>query len=145
MYDHKHNSCGFKYEIALRIYEPKIVSINGPIRCGKGDCDVFREDGLKEKMRSTPGKMGIADGGYQMGKEEDIGYLCILNSRNSRELRRFKSRSCCRHESLNGRFNNFGILQQTFRHGMQSHGVAFEAVAVIVQYQMDNGAPIFDV
>jgi hypothetical protein len=28
---------------------------------------------------------------------------------------------------------------------MKCHGIAFEAVAVIIQYQMDNGAPIFNV
>ena len=65
-FDHKHNCCGFKYEIALLIYEAKIAWINGPIRCGKGDCDVFWDDELKEKLESTPGKMGVADGGYEI-------------------------------------------------------------------------------
>jgi hypothetical protein len=143
-FDHKHNSCGLKYELGLMIYEPKIAWIRGPIRCGKGDRDVFREDGLKEKLESTPGKMGIADSGYEMGKAEDMGFLCTPNAMNSRELRRFKSRVRCRHETVNGRLNNFKILQDTFRHGIKCHGIAFEAVAVIVQYQMDNGAPIFD-
>ena len=89
--------------------------------------------------------MGVADSGYEMGKAEDMSFLCIPNARNSRELRRFKSRVRCRHETLYGRLNNFKILQDTFRHGMKCHGIVFEAVAVIVQYQMDNGAPIFDV
>ena len=143
-YDHKHNSCGFKYEIALRVYEPKFAWIKGPIRCGKGDREVFKEDGLREKMRSGHGnKMGIADGGYE--GQEAIGFLCLPNSTNPRGLQQLKSRALCRHESLNGRLVDFGILQQTFRHGMECHKVALEAVAVIVQYQMDNGAPIFDV
>jgi hypothetical protein len=144
-YDHKHNSCGFKYEIGVMIYEPKIAWIKGPIRCGKGDHDIFRDDGLKEKLGSTPGKMGIADSGYEMGRVEDMGFLCVPNTRNSQELRRFKSRVRSRHETLNGRLSNFKILQDTFQHGMKCHGIASEAVAIIVQYQMDNGAPIFDV
>lgn len=74
-FDHKHNSCGLKYEIGLMIYEPKIAWIKGPIRCGKGDRDVFRDDGLKEKLGSTPGKMGIADSGYELGKAEDMGFF----------------------------------------------------------------------
>jgi hypothetical protein len=28
---------------------------------------------------------------------------------------------------------------------MECHKIAFEAGAVIIQYQMENGAPIFDV
>jgi hypothetical protein len=127
------------------IYEPKIVWIKGPIRCGKGDCDIFQDDGLKENMGSTPGKMGIADSDYEMGIAEDMGFLCVPNTGNSRELRHFKSRVCCQHKTLNGRLSNFKILQDTFRHGMKCHGIAFEAVAIIVQYQMDNGAQIFDV
>ena len=47
-FDHKHNSCGFKYEIGIMTYQPKIVWLKGPIRCGKGNHDVFREDGLKK-------------------------------------------------------------------------------------------------
>jgi hypothetical protein len=144
-YDHKDNSCGYKYEIGLRIYEPEIAWILGPVRCGKGDGSVFQEDGLKDKLASTPGKMGIANGGYEMGEEKDMGFLCLPNTMDSRELKRFKSWAHCRHESLNGRLNNFKILQDKFQHGMKCHGIVFEAVAVIIQYQMDNGAPIFDV
>ena len=144
-YDHKHHSCGYKYEIAVMIYEPKIVWIKGPIRCGKGDRDVFREDGLKEKLESTPGKMGIADSGYEMGEARDMGFLCLPNTMDTKELKHFKTRARCRHETLNGRLNNFKILQDTFRHGMECHGIALDTVAVITQYQMDNGAPIFDV
>lgn len=96
-------------------------------------------------MASTPGKMGIADDGYKMGEAENIGFLCISNTQDSKELKKLKSRARCRHETLNGRLTKFGILQQTFEHGMECHDTAFHAVAVIVQYQMDNGAPIFDV
>jgi hypothetical protein len=53
-YDHKHNCCGYKYEIALEVYFDQIAWIKGPIRCGKGDHDVFHKDGLQEKMGSTP-------------------------------------------------------------------------------------------
>jgi hypothetical protein len=59
LYDHKHISCGFNYEIRVLIYEPKIAWIEWPNMCGKGDHDIFQDDGLKEKLGSTPGKMGI--------------------------------------------------------------------------------------
>jgi hypothetical protein len=57
---------------------------------------------------------------------------------------KFKSRARARHESFNGRLKFFDILQNTFRHGEARHKIAFEAVCVIVQYQMDNGSPLFD-
>jgi hypothetical protein len=45
-----------------------------------------------------------------------------------------------------GRFKNFKILQISFAmHGEECNGIAFAAVAVIVQYQMWNGAPLFEV
>jgi hypothetical protein len=54
---------------------PRLLASMGPIRGGKGDRDAFRDNGLKEKLGSTPGKMGIADSGYEMGKAEDIGFF----------------------------------------------------------------------
>ena len=139
-FDHKHNCCGFKYEIGLEIYSSQIAWINGPKKAGKNDKTIFQErNGLKDRLADGPGKMGVADGGYEMG------FLCIPNSLDSKELKNFKSRARCRHESLNGRLCNFKILQDKFRHGMKNHKIAFEAVAVIVQYQMDNGSPLFEV
>ena len=90
--------------------------------------------------RDQASKLGVADGGY-----EDATFLCLPNSLDSDDLKKFKSKARCRHESLNGRLHNFKILQDKFRHGMDCHKIAFEAVAVIVQYQMDNGAPLFEV
>jgi hypothetical protein len=58
-YDHKHISCGFKYEIGVLIYEPKIAWIKLPIKCGKGDHGIFQDNGLKEKLGSTPGKWAL--------------------------------------------------------------------------------------
>jgi hypothetical protein len=58
--------------------------------------------------------MGIADGGYEMAETENMGFLCFPNNMNSQELRHFKSWAHCHHESLNGRLNNFKILQDNF-------------------------------
>ena len=90
--------------------------------------------------------MGVADGGYAHGASgEGMHYFAIPSTLDSSELANFKMRARCRHESLNGRFKNFEILQARFRHGQECNGIAFAAVAVIVQYQMENGAPLFEV
>jgi hypothetical protein len=39
----------------------------------------------------------------------------------------------------------FDALSQTFRHHVDKHTLVLEAVWVTVQYQMDNGLPVFDV
>jgi hypothetical protein len=62
----------------------------------------------------------------------------------SKELEKFKRRARLRHETFNGRLKCFGSLSaQTFRHGIDMHKFVFEANIVTVQYQVDNGSPIF--
>ena len=56
-----------------------------------------------------------------------------------------QSRARARHETFNGRIKNFGCLDDRFRHGMEKHKICFEAVCVIVQYQLENGSPLFDI
>lgn len=141
-FDHKHGCCGFSYEVVCEIYFSQIVHISGPHKAGKNDKTKFkRKDGYRDKMSRGPFKLAVADRGYI--DKDCMPFLCIPNSLDSPELAAFKSRARCRHETLNGRFNNFKILQDKFRHGMDRHKIAFEAVCVIVQYQMDHGAPLF--
>ena len=45
--------------------------------------------------------------------------------------------------TFNGRLKIFASLANTFRHGAAKHKFVFEAIVTIVQYQMDNGSPIF--
>ena len=67
------------------------------------------------------------------------------NTFDSKKLQNFKSRARLRQETFNGRLKYFSVLSETFRHSIAKHKLAFEAICVIVQYQMDNGSPIFDV
>jgi hypothetical protein len=123
------------FEIGLSIYRNKIVWISGPHRAGKGDLVIFRE-GLKYMIAN--GKLAIVDLGYQ-SSEPDEQMLSVPSHLDSKELYNFKSRARLRHETLNGRIAAFKSMSDTFRHGKEKMKLAFEAVAVIVQYQMDNG------
>jgi hypothetical protein len=49
------------------------------------------------------------------------------------------------HETFNSRLKNFHCLDDRFRHGIDKHKICFEAICVIVQYQLENGSPLFDV
>jgi hypothetical protein len=50
-----------------------------------------------------------------------------------------------RHETLNGRLKNWGILSQVYRHVIMKHGDVFQACAVVTQLTVENGEPLFEV
>jgi hypothetical protein len=108
---------------------------------------------LKEKLtllnRTVRGRrrvaLCIADRGYNSKKEDEHYLFSLPNGFDSKKLNKFKSRGRLRHETFNARLKNFRCLSDTFRHGFDNHEFVFEAVVVIVQYQMDNGSPIFAV
>ena len=79
-----------------------------------------------------------------MGYEGEPDYISIGNSFDPRELAEFKDRALSRHESFNSRIKIFDCLTTKFRHGVDNHKVAFEAICVIVVYKLENGSPLFD-
>ena len=50
-----------------------------------------------------------------------------------------------RHETLNGRLKNWGILGQVFCRNVLLHGMVFWASAVLTQLTIENGEPLFEV
>ena len=138
-YSHKFNEAGLNYELGISIFENMLVWLNGPFEAGSPDITVFRTKGLKDKM--PKGKKAIGDKGYRGEKR----MISTPNAHDPEELRKFKSRARARHESFNARIKNFRCLDTKFRHGLAKHKVAFEAVCVIIQYQLENGSPLFEV
>jgi len=134
---HKFGSSGLDYEIAINIFQNKVVWINGPFKAGKHtDIKVFRS-GLKGMI--PKGKLLVADLGYRGEKL----LIATPNSHDTIEVREFKSRALARHETFNGKIKLFKCLALRFRHGIKKHKVCFEAVAVIGVYMIENGAPLF--
>ena len=103
--------------------------------------NMLEDSGLLEKLKK--GKRAICDRGYIKDANKDK--LSWPNLHDTPAVNNFKSRARLRHESFNGRLKFFSILKDTFRQSLAKHQFAFEAVVVIVQYQMDNGSPIFSV
>jgi hypothetical protein len=83
----------------------------------------------------------IADRGYR-GEE---GVVATPNIHDSLETSNFKKRARARHETFNKRIKNFKIIAGPFRHSLDRHSVAFEAVCVLVQYDIENGHPLFEI
>lgn len=141
VYSFKHHCAGFNYEVALSLADPKVIWFTGPWEAGDwNDVKVFREKGLAFLLREHK-KMVIADNGYR-------GYpgLCSTpNSYDSLEVASFKSRARCRQEAYNGKLKNFECLSSVFRHKKEDLQACFEAVAVIVQFKMDGGEPLYEI
>jgi len=86
------------------------------------------------------GKLVYGDKGYQ-GAPKHI--LSGYNVCDSDEVKAFKTRVGARHETFNKRIKSFKALDDRFRHGVAKHKVVFEAACVLVQYDMENGRPLF--
>jgi hypothetical protein len=127
------------YEIAIAIHESRVLAINGPFDASKADITIFR-DQLKDAM--PKGKRGIGDSGYQ----GEPGKLSFHRPAHSKEMTNFINRVRARHENFNARIKNFNILSNCFRSNDKAkHKMAFEAVCILCQYDMENGHPLMDV
>ena len=141
-FSHKFEMAGCTYEIAISVFENKVLWINGPFKAGKGDLAMFGEENGLHSMIPA-GKKVIADNVYICQQFKNL--VSTSSSADPKELRRLKARAKARHETFNKRMKVFGCLSQTFRHSVKKHKCVFEAVCVICQYQMENGSPLFDV
>jgi DDE superfamily endonuclease len=137
-YSHKFHRAGVNYEIGVSLFTSRVVWVNGPFPAGHNDMKIFREQGLMDAI--PPGKLITGDKGYR-----GLPHLISTsNPRDPEELRLFKRRARARHESFNKRIKDFKCLQNCFRHGVDNHQAVFFAVCVVVQFQMENGSPLFD-
>ena len=138
---HKFKKSGLRYELAIELHQSNLVWINGPFKAGSdNDLTIFRK-ALKKKVKKLHGKKGMADGGYE--GEEDL--LCLPSSLDKELEHEYKSRARCRHESFNCKIKKYQSMDGVWRHGEDKHRMAFYAICVTLQYEMENGSPLFDV
>lgn len=142
----KHKQAGYLYEIGIAIHEQKCVWANGPLPAGvtndKGHFD------RKLKAKIPPGKRAVGDSGYAGNPDK----ITIKRPEDSPAVRKFKRRSLARHENFNEQLKEFDCLSNTFRHhgdskhdGDEKHKMAFMAVLVICQTQLELEMPLIDV
>jgi hypothetical protein len=140
----KFKHCAAKYIIALSVFRSKCVFIAGPFKGGVGDLKMMRDSGLMEKLFAGD-KIAIVDRGFRSTIAQERKHLSYPDNMDEKNLNNFKSRARLRQETYNRRLKNFEALSNTFRHGFNKHGAVLTAVAVIVQYHMDNGSPLYSV
>ena len=123
----KFHGPALNYELGLSIYRDQIVWINGPFPAGTHDITVYRNNGLRDRI--PPGKLIIA----------------VPSSYDDDNLKMFKRRARSRHETLNRRIKIYKCTSNCFVHSIQKHRMVFEAVCVLVQYQIESESPLFAV
>jgi len=124
------------YEIALAIHHNQVVLTNGPHPAAAHDMTMFNSaEGAGPKLPA--GKMAVTDRLYN-GPQ-----TARRNEFDTAEVKAFKKRARARQETFNGRIKVFNVLDTRFRHGIRKHKAVFEAICVIVQFDMETGRPLF--
>ena len=94
-------------------------------------------------MKSN-GKKALANKIYNSNPD-----VCsTFNAVDGKLVSKFKARVQMRHEQYNGMVKEFKVASTKFCHKpdkVEKHGKCFTAVAVICQYRMEGGEPLFDV
>jgi DDE superfamily endonuclease len=138
-YSHKHHGPGLTYLIGIATKTQRVVWIDGPHPASTHDVTIFRrQGGLGDQVKE--GTRGIGDSAFS-GEPEKIA---ISHPGERDDVAKMKARLKARHETFNARIKSFNILSGQFRHDIVHHGMAFEAVCVLVQYDMQNGNPLME-
>ncbi len=128
------------YEIGVSIIGGDLVWIQGPYPAGR-----FNEIAIFNKVLRhflEPGERVEADNGY-FGAADKI--MCSENPCNPVENKGMQSRARYRHETIDGRFKTWGILQQMYCHDIRRHDEVFRAIAMMTQLAISNGSLLFSV
>jgi hypothetical protein len=147
-FSYKNQAAGLSYEIALSLWESRIIWMNGPFLASVHDTTIFAmPGGLKEKLQGT-GLRLIADRGYS-GHDEVIS---VMSSRDSPEVSKIKTRARMRQEGVNAKIKTLRCTDSArFRHtgnykdGQSKFKICFEAAVVVTQYKMEITEPLFDI
>ena len=110
--------------------------VNGPFPAGDWpDLRIVRENLIHELL---PWEYYIADGGYNDGQQ-----FSITPSGRHEFVDRQRAQARARHETINGRFKFWNSMSGTWRHCRVKHGVAFRALANIIQLELETVSEAF--
>ena len=134
----KHQHGGLKYQLTLAAQRQQCIHIYGPVRGGMSDKEMLARSGILERL--PKGKLCSGDRVYIDKKWKD--QRAWPNYHDSKETNNMKSRIRLRHETFNGKISEYATMRQTWRHNKKQHGLAFRAVAVTIQYALNDGNAI---
>jgi len=138
-YAHKFNGPGLGYEIGLHLWESKMVWLRKNLRTADSDLKAYRQS-LKHKIPA--GKKVIADGGY---RDKNDPKVSTPNVYDPAELKTFKARARMRQEHFHSRIKRFKCLTSEFKSKEERHAQCFEAICVVLTYELELVSPLFDI
>ena len=98
----------------------------------------------QREITTFPTRFG--DSGYA-GEPDKI---VVSRPQHPKDFKKFLGQVKSRQETFNARLKVFRVLTSRFHHGtssankMKMHQMCVEMIAVMVQYSMENGAPLFE-
>ena len=132
-YSHKHKGPGVRYEIAVCIQTGDIVWLYGPFPCGKWPDKKIFEHRMIHRLDEN--EMIEADRGYK-----GMGEVCRMpGDYLSQSDNKAKANARARHETINRRLKQFGVLGKRFRHPLRRHKVCCLAAGVCTQLLIEHG------
>lgn len=158
-YSHKLNAAGLTYEVVIDVCSSNALWVAGPKPASTHDITFFRGGTEVSKDRKKNEATWDSNALYfQIPKDKrligDSGYkgepkkISTTSREHNEEVKEFFARAKSRQESFNTRLKFFNVLSGCFRHGkgvadkLEFHKICFEAVCVLVQYDMENGHPL---
>lgn len=156
-YSFKFSGPGVAFEVVSDPDTGYILWMNGPEPANIDDC-VFLRGGKKDKPKSTwkrsalyfhipSGVKLVGDSAYSSQPDKVTTTKDAHDPKTKKLFARMKSMQ----ETCFKRFKDFKVLRESFRHGtgtdnkLEKIKTSFEAVAVLVQYDIENGHPLFEV
>lgn len=121
-----------RYELRLDILRGNLIWIEGPYTAGK--YPDIKSSGTVKKMDLN--EHVVSDKVYVRQALEYVKCpnIATLRADNLEMIWRVSMR----HETINFRLKEWGILAQVYCHYIENHGYVFQAVAIITQLAVEN-------
>ena len=156
-WSHKFNGPGTAFEVVTDPVDGGAIRwARGPAPCSSHDITYFRggKKGQKHKWDRSSLYFNIPEGVRLVGDSAYGGQpdkVSITKDAHNPETKKLFARMKSMQETCFKRLKAFQVLGGTFRHGknkedkLKKIGIVFDASAVLLQYDIENGYPLFEV
>jgi hypothetical protein len=127
-------SYGFTFEALLVLMNQHMVILI--LVGGNNECPLHNGSSVGRNLSSPHLEINLSSRG-------DLSTITRYDA-VSREHRKEMGRARARHETVNGRFADFGALKNVWRHDLNKHYFAYCTIAIITQLETTNGFPPFE-